>query len=423
MTLNQWLDYLEKLHPTTIELGLERIRQVADRLALNFSDRKIITVGGTNGKGSCVTLLSNILQAAGYQCGAYTSPHLLHYNERVRIGGEMSSDADLCEAFAQVEQARGEVSLTYFEFGTLAALVLFMQKPLDYLLLEVGLGGRLDAVNIVDADAAIVTNVALDHMDWLGDSREKIGREKAGIYRAGKPAIYGERDMPASVREQVQSVGARLYRQGEQFSWQPRAGSRHMDWQGTGGEGQTLRVEDLPIGNFAPDNIASILQVLHLLETDISRDAILQGLASASLMGRFQHIERGDHDLLLDVAHNPHAAANLLENLRREYPGRHVRLVIAMLQDKDSEAVVDILQALSAHWYVGEIHNERGCPARKLHDQLMQHGVREASCHGTVLEAFAAAEEQAEAGDVVAVTGSFFTVTAVLEHLSTTQRS
>ena len=421
VSLDQWLSYLERLHPVSIELGLDRILQVAARLGLDFSGKKIVTVAGTNGKGSSVTLLAAMLQAAGLRTGVYTSPHLLRYNERVAIDGVPVADEPLCRAFAEVEAARGDVSLTYFEFGTLAALQLFAQAPLDYLLLEVGLGGRLDAVNIVDADAAIVTNVALDHMDWLGDTREAIGREKAGVYRRDKPAIYGERDIPASVREHAEAIGAPLYLRGREFDWSWAEDHASWHWRGRDAGGAECRYEALPLCNFALDNVAAVLQALALLEPRVGRDEVLTGLNGAAIAGRFQRFERSRRGctVLLDVAHNPHAAVNLAASLRNHFPGRPLRLVIAMLGDKDSAGVVDALAPLgAAGWYVGEIREARGAPAKILYNQLRERGEREVRAFAGIAEAFSAAAAEAEAGDVIVVTGSFYTVAAALELLS-----
>ncbi|MDR2213105.1 MAG: bifunctional tetrahydrofolate synthase/dihydrofolate synthase, partial [Pseudomonadales bacterium] len=262
-SLPEWLSWLERLHPSTIDLGLERVRQVYERLALDLRHSRIVIVGGTNGKGSTVTMLASVLRAAGYRVGTYTSPHLLRYNERVAIDGEPVSDADLCRAFAAVEALRGEVSLTYFEYGTLAALALFAERRPDYLLLEVGLGGRLDAVNIVEPELSILTNVALDHLDWLGDTREAIGREKAGIFRPGKYALYGELDPPQSVLSEAARIGALLLRQGEDFSWEDNGDT--WTWRGRDARGAELTLSALPRNGFPLDNAATVVQALQLL--------------------------------------------------------------------------------------------------------------------------------------------------------------
>lgn len=420
MSLEQWLAWLERLHPSTIDLGLERIREVARRLGLDFGDRRVVTVAGTNGKGSTVTLLDRLLREAGHRTGVYTSPHLLRYNERVRLDGRLAGDAELCEAFVAVERAREGVSLTYFEFGTLAAFWLFARRPLDVLILEVGLGGRLDAVNLADADVSVLTNVAIDHVDWLGATRDAIGREKAGIFRAGKAAVYGELDMPTSVAETASALGAPLYRQGQQFGWSgdPVAGPWH--WHGTDADGRKVTLRDLPGCRFAADNVACVLQVLHLLGEQPSVGLLEAGLRDVTLAGRFQRLTLGERVLVLDVAHNPHAARNLATSLRREFPGRRIHLVAAMLGDKDAAGVVDALADAGddLRWYVGELSGERGASAQMLYNHVRARGEGVATVHGDVLQAFDAADVAAQSGDVIVVTGSFLTVAGVLQHLA-----
>ncbi|HHX81417.1 MAG TPA: bifunctional tetrahydrofolate synthase/dihydrofolate synthase, partial [Pseudomonadaceae bacterium] len=285
-SLAEWLQWLEELHPSTIDLGLERVNSVFGRLALDLGKSRIVLVGGTNGKGSSVAMFSGILRAAGHSTGCYTSPHLLVYNERLSLNGRMVDDTSLCAAFARVESVRDGVSLTYFEYGTLAALVYFAAAAPDYIILEVGLGGRLDAVNIVSPELSLVTNVALDHLDWLGDTREKIGYEKAGIFRSGKPAIYGESDIPDSVREAARQCGAQLFHKGEHYQWQ--ASEQSWQWQGVDAQGGAVTLDRLPLNDFPLDNAAGVLQALQLLDASIPVEAIRSGLAAAQVPGRFQ---------------------------------------------------------------------------------------------------------------------------------------
>jgi dihydrofolate synthase / folylpolyglutamate synthase len=446
--LTSWLAHLECLHPTTIELGLARVREVYQRLQLNFGKAKVITVGGTNGKGSSVTMLASILRAAGYQVVTYTSPHLLKYNERVGLQDRLATDAELCAGFAAVEAARGATSLTYFEFGTLAALWLFAQQQPDVMVLEVGLGGRLDAVNILDPDVSLLTNVDLDHMDWLGDTRDKIGAEKAGIFRSQRPAVYGERDMPVSVGQVAEQQGVLLLRQGMQFSWQLSDSRWH--WRGEGLQGQVVELADLPRSDFPLDNAAAVLQVLHRLPLSISRAAIEQGLRSAVLAGRFQECSYHGQQVILDVAHNPHAARNLAANIRTRLAGRQVLLVLGMLADKDSRAVVELLVPVVDHLFAATLGGERGASADILYNHARALAYAALSKHDSVAAAFTAAYAEAQqsksnqsksnqsksiqnstiAGSssqpqadqlsaakppVIVVTGSFFTVAAVLE--------
>jgi dihydrofolate synthase/folylpolyglutamate synthase len=427
--LQDWLQWLEQLHPSTIDLGLERVRQVAQRMDLDFAGTQIVIVGGTNGKGSTVTMLGSILMAAGYTVAAYTSPHLLVYNERVSLNGTPADDAALCAAFAAVEAVRADVSLTYFEFGTLAALHYFAGCRPDFMLLEVGLGGRLDAVNIVEPDLSILTNVALDHMDWLGATRELIGFEKAGIFRAGKAAIYGEADMPASVREHANSISARLLHNTEHYQW--LAAAESWSWQGLSSDGRHVLLSDLPLVSFPLDNAAAVVQALQCLRGQFSIDHIRQGLSASNLPGRFQVLTHRGLRVILDVAHNPHAATHLAHNIQTHLAGCKVQLVLGMLKDKDSFSVVQLLAPVVAQIHAATLYGERGSPAKILYNHAQQAGMPAVACYETVAAAFeaacAAAGANAEAGietgieavieakGVVVVTGSFFTVAAVLE--------
>jgi dihydrofolate synthase/folylpolyglutamate synthase len=428
-TLQDWLRRLESLHPVTIELGLDRVRAVYERMRIDFSGKnghsKIVIVGGTNGKGSTCTMLTRVLMAAGRHVGTYTSPHLLRYNERVCVDGREASDAELCAAFAAVEAVRGDVSLTYFEFGTLAALHCFAQRQPDVIILEVGLGGRLDAVNIVEPDVSILTNVALDHMDWLGGTRELIGHEKAGIFRPGRPAIYGEQDMPESVARTAAELGARLLRLGQDYHWRRHGGV--WQWDGQSSQGTELSLDSLPVVPFPLDNAAAMIQALQFLGVFVTADHVRQGLASSELAGRFQELNYKGVRVIADVAHNPHAAANLARNIRTRLAGHPVQLVLGMLNDKDSSSVVRILAPEVAHIHAASLTGERGSPAKIIYNHARESGVSAVTCHDTVLSAFyaavaaaagadAASAEAKEAKDgVVVVTGSFFTVAAVLE--------
>ncbi len=413
LTLQDWLQRLERLHPVTIELGLERVRVVYERLQLDFGTAKVIIVGGTNGKGSTCTMLTRVLLASGRHVGTYTSPHLLRYNERVCVDGREASDVELCAAFAAVEAVRGEVSLTYFEFGTLAALYCFAQRRPDVLVLEVGLGGRLDAVNIVEPDVSVLTNVALDHMDWLGNTRELIGHEKAGIFRSGRPAIYGEHDLPASVARQGEAIGAQLLRLGADYVW--ARGERDWRWEGRSARGEKLTLDALPLIPFPLDNAAAALQALQFLGFAIDPAHVRQGLAQSGLAGRFQELRYKGCRVIVDVAHNPHAAANLAANMRTRLAGHPVQLVLGMLNDKDSAAVVRILAPEVAHIHAATLSGERGAAAKIIYNHAREFGVSSVTCHDTVPAALAAACAAAGAEGVVVVTGSFFTVAAVLE--------
>lgn len=398
------------------------MRRVFDAMQLDFTGSKFITVGGTNGKGSSVTMLAAILRAAGHSVATYTSPHLLVYNERVSYNGSYASDEELCAGFAAVEQARAGVSLTYFEFGTLGALWFYSQRKPDFIILEVGLGGRLDAVNIIDADAALLTNVDLDHLDWLGDTRDKIGAEKAGIFRSGKPAVYGERAMPVSVEQYASAHQVPLLRQGVDFGWQETGDS--WRWYGQDAAGLPLVLTELPRNGFPLDNASAVLQVLHCLNLSLPRAALDTGLREAELPGRFQQKQYQGLRVVLDVAHNPHAAANLAANIRSRLADCHVLMVLGMLGDKDSTGVMRLLLPEVAHTYVGSLGGERGASADILYNHAQQLGCAAISKFASIDEAFTAASTDArthmqQSGQeaVVVVCGSFFTVAAVLEQL------
>jgi dihydrofolate synthase / folylpolyglutamate synthase len=416
MNLSDWLTYLETLHPDEIELGLDRVKAVADALDLDFSSKTVITIAGTNGKGSTSCFLESLLRSAGKSTGLYSSPHLLKFNERICINGSYINDALLCEAFSRVEQARKDTSLTYFEFGTLAALLIFSESKLDYLILEVGLGGRLDAVNIIDADLAIITNIALDHTEWLGDSREKIAFEKAGIIRQDKPVIFGENDIPKSLLKQVKLLHAQLYQLGQEFECSSTVG--HWVWQGRDGDQNQsrfdIKVAPASLLDFFPSNAALALQAMLLLDVEISRKNLDIGISQARLAGRFQIIDR-DYKLVLDVAHNPHAADLLAKNIKRYFPQKTIHILVAMLSNKDFEQTLLTLQEISRSWYVASLENSRGSDAKMLYNKLQISAQNSVSLFDSVQDAFQKAEQDMQANDVLLITGSFYTVAAVLE--------
>jgi dihydrofolate synthase/folylpolyglutamate synthase len=419
LSLADWLARLEQLHPSAIELGLERVRRVRDALGLAPAFPCII-VGGTNGKGSTCAYLEAILGAAGYKTGLYTSPHLLRYNERVRIAGTEADDAQLVAAFEKIDAARGETSLTYFEFGTLAAMVQFIDAAVDVAILEVGLGGRLDAVNVFDADVAIVTSVDLDHMEYLGDSREKIGFEKAGIYRAGQPAICADPVPPASLITHATTIGADLRCVERDFSAQ-----REGDCWAFRGRATTWPALPLPAmeGAYQLRNAAAALAALESVQgrLPVSEAAIRQGLVTAQLPGRFQRIARAP-EVILDVAHNPEAARALAATLRAQpVPGRTLA-VVGMLADKDAAGVISALADEIDAWWACAPESPRARDAAALaailHDHARDAPVRvQADVNAALAEARGAASE----GDRILVFGSFYTVAAVLDHAATQQ--
>lgn len=413
-TLHDWLQWLEAHHPPgAIRPGLERVRAVAGALALPRPATTVITVGGTNGKGSTVAFVEAIARAAGLRTGAYTSPHLLRYNERVRIDGREATDAALVEALAAVEAARApDITLTYFEYGTLAALWLFAHAQLDVAVLEVGLGGRLDAVNLVDADVAVITTVDLDHQDWLGSDRETIGREKAGIARAFKPLILGEDDPPASVLRHAYAIGASAIRAGCDYRFAP-IDATHWRWEDVAGE-LVLPMPSLT-GAVQLRNAAAAITALQASSTAIPADAWAQGVATARLPGRLQRHERGGIPIVLDVGHNPQAAQQLAQWLAAmPAPGRTLA-VYAALADKDAAAVTAALAPQVQQWHLAGLQaGTRSQTAQALAQRLPAALAGQVGLHGDVASAMQAALQQAGPGDRVLVFGSFHTVAEAL---------
>jgi dihydrofolate synthase/folylpolyglutamate synthase len=414
-TLEAWLERIEACHPSEIELGLDRIRTVAERLSIELGAGKRVLIAGTNGKGSTATMLESIARSAGLSTGLYTSPHFLRYNERIRLNGDEVSDAVLCAQFERIERARGDIALTYFEYGTLAALLCFAQAQPDLLLLEVGLGGRLDAVNIVDCDLAIVTTVALDHTDWLGDDREQIGREKAGIMRAGKPALCGDAEPPQSLLEHARALHAPLLvRERDYRAVQRDSG---WDWQGVDANGQPLSHTELPLPSLPLVNAATVLQALALLELNIPRQALVAGLQHARMTGRMQQIALAEGPCILDVAHNPEAAAYIARWLERAPVAGRTHLVVGMLSDKDIAQVIRQLQPQIEHWYPATLGGPRGTTAAALAERIEACGGAVVARYDSVRSALAAARAAMTPGDRILVAGSFLTVAAALETL------
>lgn len=427
--LARWLCHLEALHPrgqAGIELGLERVAAVRDRLA-QVPVVPVITVGGTNGKGSVCAYLEHILAFAGYRVGCYTSPHLLRYNERVRVDRVPLDDAALCAAFARVEAARirpTEVPLTYFEFGTLAAWEAFVQAGVDVIILEVGLGGRLDAVNAYDADCALVTGIALDHTDWLGPTREHIGFEKAGIFRPGRPALCGDPEPPSSLRDHAAAIGADLQILGRDFGY---FGDRtQWTWWGRkvppAADGSVQRRGGLAApglrGTRQLGNAALVLAALDTLRSRLPVDmqAIRRGLIEVELAGRCQVLP-GRPSLVLDVAHNPQAVAALAESLGDMGFAPRTHAVVGMLADKDIEAALRELSGKVDHWYVAGLDVPRAAPVARIEAAARAAGGG-VSCHPDPAAALAAAQSAAGEDDRILVLGSFHTVAAAMQTLS-----
>jgi len=406
-----WLALIESRHGQKIELGLERVEKVRRAMGL-ASEATVITVAGTNGKGSTCAMLEAILLAEGYDVGLYTSPHLVRYNERVRINGQDIDDASLAAGFALVEQARGDTYLTYFEHGTLAAWACFAQRPLDVVILEVGLGGRLDATNVFDAHCAILTSIAMDHMDYLGDTREAIGREKAGIFRPDRPAICADPMPTDSVLEVARSVGARLLVSGRDFGftgdrtqwtyWGPERKRGGLAYPALRGANQLL-------------NAAAVMTALDSLRdrVPVSMQAIREGFMLVELPGRFQTLP-GQPAVVLDVAHNPQAVGVLADNLMNMgfYP--ETWAVVGMLSDKSVEASIERIATRVDHWLPAGLPGPRGLSGDALADRLSAMDLDVTQSYATPADAFRSARSQAKEGDRIVVFGSFLTVADVL---------
>lgn len=412
-TLADWLAWQSTLHPKTIDLGLARCQRVAQRLHLTKFSFKIITVAGTNGKGSSVTLLDSIYLAAGYRTGRYTSPHLLEYNERICICGQPVSDEQLCDAFFHIEQARHDDSLTYFEFGTLAALWLFQHYGLDVVILEVGLGGRLDAVNVFDADVALVTQIGIDHVEWLGETRDLIAREKAGIFRPHQPAVCSDPEPPESLLNYAATLETPLYCLNQHFSYQ-KLNENQWDWHSDLAHYQQLPVPKL-IGEYQLQNAAGALMVVSLLQArlPVSEAAISQSLQSVQLPGRFQIIP-GTVSRIFDVAHNPLGIAAFKTNLQH-YPGSgKTHAVVGILKDKAVAAMLAEIAPLIDRWYVAPLDTPRSASGAELVGHLQELNQATITCCDTIATAYRQALRDAQPHDRVVVFGSFYTVAAAL---------
>ncbi|WP_318435459.1 bifunctional tetrahydrofolate synthase/dihydrofolate synthase [Photobacterium leiognathi] len=408
-SLSIWLKYLEQLHTSAIDLGLDRVRAVGQKADLLKPAPCVITVAGTNGKGSTCAMLEAILIEAGYRVGVYSSPHLVRYNERVRINNQELDDSEHTKAFASVEAARGDISLSLFEFGTLSALTLFKTHQVDVVVLEVGLGGRLDATNIVEHDVSVITSLAIDHVDWLGDNIDVIGYEKAGIFRSGKPAICGQPHPPATVPAHADDIGAELYQVGYQFEYQVE--DNHWNWQCG-----AFDLTQLPLPNLPLPNAATALMALGAAELDISEENIINGLKKAQLPGRMQRVSEQPL-IIMDVAHNPHSAeyfANQLSKIKQKEGKSKIHAVVAMLHDKDIASTIAAMRDTVDDWYPASLTGPRAATA----EEILQH--LPANCVGfdKPESAFDQALTQAGEDDMVIVFGSFYTVGQITSHLS-----
>jgi dihydrofolate synthase/folylpolyglutamate synthase len=412
-TLEGMLERIERRAPRTrVELGLDRVRRVFERLAPDLSATRIVSVAGTNGKGSTVAFLQRIAGEAGIRSVAYTSPHILRFAERVRIDGEPASDDALADALARVERARGEAALTWFEHVTLAALTLAGDVRPDWLIAEVGMGGRLDAVNVLDADVAVITSIGLDHQRWLGRTRAAIAREKCGIARSGRPVVVGEKRRPDGMTRHLQRIGATALLAGRDFDWRWRRGSVDIDLGPDAGAARLADVRPGLPGRHQAANAASAAAAASLLSPRPDRDALVRGLERARLAGRFQRIAR-DPDVIVDVAHNP-AAVRMLRSQLAGLPGRKLA-VFAALDDKDVAGMVRALRGTMARWFVAGLDAPRGLDAATLAERVIASDAEAApEALESVADALAAARAHCGRGDLIVVFGSFLTAQAAM---------
>ncbi|WP_164504348.1 bifunctional tetrahydrofolate synthase/dihydrofolate synthase [Nitrosomonas sp. HPC101] len=422
MALEDWLLYLEKLHPKAIDMGLERVRKVKDVLRL-VPEFPVITVAGTNGKGSVCTMLESMFGCASYRVGCYTSPHLLHYNERIRVDQHVVTDEMLCTILAEIESAResAQVTLTYFEFGTLAAMLIFIRAQVDVAILEAGLGGRLDAVNVFDTDCAILTSIDLDHMDYLGSTREAVGLEKMGIFRPKKPAICAEPDMPVDLLPKMQETGAIPYCINEKFSYI----RDNLQWRY---EGILGRCYNLPLpalkGNYQLKNASAALAALEVMEETlpVPMNAIRRGLTETTLAGRFQVISARPA-IILDVAHNPAAARELSTNLEAMPVKGCTYAIVGMLKDKDMAGTLRVVRNNVDFWLIADLDVARGATGDEMLKALKIAGIENQErvrMFQNVQSAYVYAREHAGSDDRICVFGSFHTVSPILKsHVGT----
>lgn len=420
-TLDAWLSWLETQHPREIELGLERIREVARKLGLLKPQVQVVSIAGTNGKGSCVAAAAALLRQAGLKVGSYSSPHLRRYNERVQINAEPVSDQALCLAFERIAEATEslDVSLTYFEFGTLAALDIFRHRQVDIMVLEVGLGGRLDAVNLLDADVSVVTSVDLDHQEWLGPDRETIGREKAGIFRPDKPAICADAQPPESLIQAARTLGADWQCLGQSFGYHldsQQGPDKTWSWWGTHSSGQRLALTAMPCPALPMPSLAAALQLVAQLGYDPRALKAPQLLAELELPGRYQRLAWRGRRLVLDVAHNPAAARYLAQRLTLE-DSRPVVALLAMMRDKDRPATIAALEGQVVHWWLADLPDlPRSASSDELRVDLESLGRVPLGC-GTVAEGLEQLWQATQEGDRIVILGSFHTLAQVYQYL------
>ena len=411
-SLTDWLDWQEGFHPRTIDLGLKRVSAVYKALNPSTVKPLTITVAGTNGKGSCIAFLEAFYRSQGYKVGTYTSPHITEYNERIKIDGKPVSNNLICQAFDRIDTQRNDTSLSYFEFGTLAALDIFWRSELDIQLLEVGLGGRLDAVNIIDPDVALITSICIDHIDWLGETREAIGFEKAGIFRPDVPAVMGDINPPKSMIENAKEKNTPLLRINHEFSF--KKNGNNWDWFSNYNNQHSYKSLPSPAlkGEHQLSNAATSIMAVTALQNSlpISEDSIRKGLQTTTLKGRFQLIE-GDIPILLDVAHNPHAVNALLNYLNESFSGKIIYAVFSMMKDKDIKGVIEIINPVVNQWFISPLSNPRTASQTLMGNCFKTHQIDNASFgYKDFSEAFNDAKSHAKKGDLILIFGSFFLV-------------
>lgn len=425
-SLDSWLHYISSVHPREIELGLSRIQAVAQRLGITKPAPLVVTVAGTNGKGSCVACMEAIMQQAGIRTAGYTSPHIHLFNERIRIDGSCVDDQSIIQALKQVDAAREQESLSYFEFATLAALYLFQHSAVDVALLEVGLGGRLDAVNIIDADVTVISSIGIDHTDWLGTDIESIAAEKAGIMRANTALVFGGSEVPQAIVDRAASLNSRLYVQGHEFAYSADPSCSAWYWRGTQASGATVELTGLPLPRLSLENVATAMQALQLLPVVLNPADIHQALSGVQLAGRFECRKDSisGRTVILDVAHNPDAMqllATNLEQYRLRQPGiQRVIAVVAVMADKDIAGMLTALESCVDICYIAQADQTRAMTASKVTQTIKDMKDRENHSKpmsyrqfDSVELAYKTACAQTGQQDIVLVTGSFFTVAAV----------
>jgi len=427
-SLADWLGWLEQSHPKEIDLGLDRVRQVAERMDLLNPRAKVITVAGTNGKGSCVTATAGLLHAAGCTTGVYTSPHLLHYAERIQINGKPVSDEFICAAFEKIagackSSAKGstDISLTYFEYGTLAALEIFKQQEVDFIVLEVGLGGRLDAVNIIDADLAVITSIAIDHQDWLGDTRDAIGGEKAGILREQQLFVCADQEPPQSILNTSRKLNTQAYYIGRDFSFVDQ--HLHWLWKGKAASGSNIELPLMRAPHLPLPSMAAALQVIYLLNIELTPDAIETALLNLRLPGRFQKIRFQNREFILDVAHNPAATEYLAKRLLAEPAAGKTFAIVAMMSDKDRTASLANVATLVDEWFLLDLSNiPRAASVHALTENLLPLNARVKQA-GDINLLMSAVMACTQPQDRILIFGSFFTVAAALAYLQANEQA